>query len=264
MDELMKIQRQNFDGEEMQAIDAIELYEFLEIKTRYNDWISRKIEDAQLVENKDYIIYSGLSKLPGPKPKQYIISIDSAKHISMMERNEKGKEAREYFIKVEKQARQMFAIQTSAQQFMPQAQLARVTIEETLRIGDLLKCPVHLAQIEAVKKAEEISGIDYSHMLTTSKAMDDIQEHELFLEPSDIATRIGIDGTVQMRGRRVNAMLYEIGLQEKIAGSWEPVEQLRGKNVVIKHAWKKGGKSGYNLKWNVDFVIQQLEQEGLA
>ena len=84
----------------IQAVNARELHTFLEVQTRFNDWIAARITDYDFVENQDYVRFTENSVKPqGGRPSiGYFISLDMAKELSMVERNEKGKQARRYFI----------------------------------------------------------------------------------------------------------------------------------------------------------------------
>ena len=88
----------------IQAVNARELHTFLEVQTRFNDWIAARITDYAFVENQDYVRFTENSVKPqGGRPSiGYFISLDMAKELSMVERNEQGKEARRYFIECEK------------------------------------------------------------------------------------------------------------------------------------------------------------------
>ena len=79
-----------------------ELHEFLGVTTRYNDWFPRMAEYG-FTEGKDF--YSFLSKTSetGGRPStDHLLTIDMAKEICMIQRTEVGKQARQYFIQVEK------------------------------------------------------------------------------------------------------------------------------------------------------------------
>ncbi len=99
MNELIKV---NYDNDRP-TISGRELHEFLEVETRYNDWFARMCEYG-FVEEIDY--YSFLSnRVDGKagKPRQdHRMTIDMAKEICMLQRSEKGKQARQYFIALEK------------------------------------------------------------------------------------------------------------------------------------------------------------------
>ena len=77
-----------------------ELHEFLGVTTRYNDWFPRMVEYG-FTEGKDF--YSFLSESTGGRPStDHLLTIDMAKEICMIQRTEVGKQARQYFIQVEK------------------------------------------------------------------------------------------------------------------------------------------------------------------
>ena len=100
MNELIKVEVKN--GE--QLVSGRELHKFLEIKTPYTQWFERMSEYG-FIENTDFILVSQKSEssnITGVKIVQdHLIKLNMAKEISMLQRNEKGKEARTYFIKCE-------------------------------------------------------------------------------------------------------------------------------------------------------------------
>ena len=90
-------------GAETNSVNAKELHKFLESKTQYSHWITRRIKKYGFIENQDYIVI--LTKKDGNNAtlKEYYITIDMAKELSMVENNEKGREARRWFIEIAKQ-----------------------------------------------------------------------------------------------------------------------------------------------------------------
>lgn len=100
MNELIKVEVKN--GE--QLVSGRELHKFLEIKTPYTQWFERMSEYG-FIENIDFILVSQKSEssnITGVKIVQdHLMKLNIAKEISMLQRNEKGKEARTYFIKCE-------------------------------------------------------------------------------------------------------------------------------------------------------------------
>lgn len=86
------------------AVSARDLHAFLESKQEFANWIKNRIEKYDLVENVDYVVFDKSVKNPnGGRPQvEYALTIDAAKELSMVEGNEKGKEARRYFIACEK------------------------------------------------------------------------------------------------------------------------------------------------------------------
>lgn len=83
-----------------------ELYAILEVKSNYRDWSKNRLNDCEAVENEDYESFAkNLAK--GGRPQiDHIIKLDTAKEMAMLERNEKGKQVRRYFIQIEKKYRE--------------------------------------------------------------------------------------------------------------------------------------------------------------
>ncbi|EOZ5548711.1 antA/AntB antirepressor family protein, partial [Escherichia coli] len=66
-----------------------------------------RLNEYGFVENLDYILFSpNLAKTPGRRRKDYHLTLDTAKELAMVERNEKGRQIRRYFIECEKKFRQ--------------------------------------------------------------------------------------------------------------------------------------------------------------
>ncbi len=98
MHELIPTQ-QNNEGNILVA--GRDLHEFLESSERYSKWIERMLTYG-FVEGVDYTLYQKVHPQNKQKYMDHHIKIDMAKEISMLQRNEKGKLARQYFIEVEK------------------------------------------------------------------------------------------------------------------------------------------------------------------
>ena len=96
MNELIKITYHN----DQPAVSARELHEFLEVGTHFKDWFPRMCEYG-FKEGEDFCSF--LSESTGGRPAQdAVLSIDMAKEICMLQRNEKGKLARQYFLGLER------------------------------------------------------------------------------------------------------------------------------------------------------------------
>lgn len=78
-----------------------ELHEVLGVKSRYREWIDRRLSDIDAVESEDFQA-AEISAPSGQTKKDHIIKLDIAKEMAMLERNEKGKQVRRYFIQIEK------------------------------------------------------------------------------------------------------------------------------------------------------------------
>lgn len=97
--------------------NARDLHAFLGVKKVFAAWITNRISEYEFIENQDYILLSNLGKQTsgrgGHNRKDYHLTLDTAKELAMVERNEKGRQIRRYFIECEKILRNM----QPAQQF---------------------------------------------------------------------------------------------------------------------------------------------------
>lgn len=108
MKELVKVQEQ----ETQQTVSARDLWEFLEIKRQFADWIKEQIERGQFLEGRDFLTFHEKVKRKEARgasvSTEYHLTLDTAKHIAMMSQSNKGYEVREYFIEVEKHYRESY------------------------------------------------------------------------------------------------------------------------------------------------------------
>lgn len=96
-------------GAEINSANAREIFYFLKIDTQFSIWLERRILHYNFIENQDYIIELVYTK--GRPRKEYYITLDMAKELCMVENNEKGRQARRYFIECEKRLKNLEAEQ---------------------------------------------------------------------------------------------------------------------------------------------------------
>ncbi len=101
----MELLRINYESEQP-TVSARELHEGLEIKTAFKDWFPRMTAYG-FEKNQDFILVAQKRATNNPKNpittyNDYQISIDMAKQICMIQRTEKGKQYRQYFLDLEK------------------------------------------------------------------------------------------------------------------------------------------------------------------
>jgi anti-repressor protein len=97
MDELIPI-RKSKGGRDV--VSARELHQFLEVGSRFDRWFTRRLEEYLFVQLVDYhgpFLDNGAD--------DYVVTLDMAKELCMVERNERGQELRRYFIWAEKKLR---------------------------------------------------------------------------------------------------------------------------------------------------------------
>lgn len=85
------------------VVSGRQLHEALEVKTKYADWFNRMI-DYGFAENQDFLLLKNEQQTGrgGHNKVDHIIKLDMAKEIAMIQRTERGKQVRQYFIQVEK------------------------------------------------------------------------------------------------------------------------------------------------------------------
>jgi phage anti-repressor protein len=129
MNDLITITMARIGGESIQTVNARDLYAFLDVGRDFPSWFKSRLDQGGFAETIDYITNdfspvlgknTGKGDLDsfesenqggrGRPTKDYFVSLDMAKHIAMMERNERGKEARQYFIDCEKRLKAMPAM----------------------------------------------------------------------------------------------------------------------------------------------------------
>ncbi|ENN91897.1 antA/AntB antirepressor family protein [Bartonella schoenbuchensis] len=109
MEALIAIHNNTINQETVQTVNARELYTFLEVNSNFRDWIKNRIREYGFLENKDFVSFAKILAKPqnGRPSMEYYLTLDMAKELAMVERNERGKQARQYFIECERKAKQV-------------------------------------------------------------------------------------------------------------------------------------------------------------
>jgi len=104
---LIPVRQSEVNSETVQTVNARDLHLFLEIRKDFSTWIKDRIEQFDFTENQDFVCSPilGSKGRGGHNAKDYHLTMDMAKELSMVERNDKGKEARKYFIECERVAK---------------------------------------------------------------------------------------------------------------------------------------------------------------
>ena len=108
-DNLVPVFEAEIDGVQQPVVNARDLHKFLKVQRDFSNWIKGRIQEYRFVKDVDYIIVQNLSSpnLARSKSRQrvlidYYLSFDMAKELGMVEKTDKGREVRRYFIKCEK------------------------------------------------------------------------------------------------------------------------------------------------------------------
>lgn len=161
MNELIKITYEN----DRPTVSARELHEFLNVDTEYRHWFPRMCEYG-FTEGIDF--RSFLNESTGGRPASDAqITIDMAKEISMLQRNEKGKQARQYFIQLEKEWNS------------PERVMARA-----LQIAD--------QQIKELSAANSRLTVDNQIMQPKAEYFDELVDRNLLTNFRETAKQLGV------------------------------------------------------------------------
>lgn len=102
MNDLLQISTTIIGSEQVNSINARKVHEHLEVRTHFTTWIKRAIDKYDFEENIDFSILESGNPGGGISIKDYIVTLDMAKELSMLENNPRGKATRKYFIAAEK------------------------------------------------------------------------------------------------------------------------------------------------------------------
>jgi len=102
-----------YESENRRVVNARELHEFLGVGKDFSTWLKDRIEKYEFAEGEDYVEVfpnfgenSSLTDKGGRPTKDYLLTLDTAKELAMVENNEKGRQARKYFIACEKRLKE--------------------------------------------------------------------------------------------------------------------------------------------------------------
>ena len=92
----------------VKVVNGRDLHRALESKQDFSTWVKKRLSECDATENEDYeLLHNSVEQVSGTKYRiDYIIKLDTAKEMAMLERNEKGKQVRKYFIQVEEKYKQ--------------------------------------------------------------------------------------------------------------------------------------------------------------
>lgn len=128
-DQLIPVFKGSLNNEPTLLCNARDLHTFLDVGKDFSTWIKGRVTEYGFVENQDYIAIPQKRGIGHGRGKiDYHLTLDTAKELAMVERNEKGRQIRRYFIECEKQLRQ--------QQIQLQLPPAREPLIHTITLTD--------------------------------------------------------------------------------------------------------------------------------
>lgn len=172
MNELIKIEMN--ENQEI-IVSGRELQKVLEVESRYNDWFKRMLKYG-FEENLDYIAITQKKVTAQGNETTYIdhvIKLDMAKEICMLQRNDKGREFRKYFIECEKRLKEQQLPQLTRKEELQLQLFSEDSLEVVNAHKELVKIEVEEATKPLLGKIEEDKPlVDFAE--TISKTSDSI------------------------------------------------------------------------------------------
>lgn len=176
------------------SVSGRELHEFLGVTTRYNDWFPRMVEYG-FTEGKDFnLLKNEQVRFEGNREVtrellDHLLTIDMAKEICMIQRTEVGKQARQYFIQVEKDYNS------------PEKIMARA-----LRIAE--------KELSTLRLETKVQAQQIAELQPKATYYDLILQCPSLLSVTEIAKDYGLSA------KGLNKILHEQGVQFNQSGVW--------------------------------------------
>ena len=172
------------------VVSARQLHETLEVKTEYKKWFKRMTEYG-FTENEDFVKVTQkcLTSSTGQNITDHVIKLDMAKEIAMIQRTDKGKEVRTYFIQVEKDFNS------------PEKIMAR-------------------ALLMADKKIKLLESQNENLLIELKEANKNADYLDLILQTKDSLTITQIAQDYGISARKMNQLLKQERIQRIVNGQW--------------------------------------------
>ena len=115
MKELIRVTTHQIGKRTIQTCQARELHRFLGVGRDFSNWIKDRIKEYGYQEDKDFEVFAetGENHTSGRPSIEYALSLDMAKELAMVEKNDMGRMARRYFIACERVASEQMPILTA-------------------------------------------------------------------------------------------------------------------------------------------------------
>ena len=250
MNELIKLNEIKIGNEAVQTVSARELHGFLGTKTKFADWIAARIEQYDFVENQDFVRFHKKMEASlhgGHNRLDYFLSLDMAKELAMVERNDKGRQARKYFIECEKQLKMLKTPSNyiEALEALLLSEKEKQSLERTIQFQDKI----------------------------IEKQKPKVTYHDIVLSCSDLLTTTQVAKDFGITGQKLNKILNEEGIQYKDnIGLWRIYSEYLSNNYAhyqSSHTYQdKDGEyhTELHLKWTQKgrlFIYDLLKSRGI-
>lgn len=203
MDDLKSLIPVSYDNPERPTVSGRELHEFLQVDSNYTTWFKRMCEYG-FTEGEDYvpILENRSDGLAGKPRTDHQLTIPMAKELCMIQRNERGKQARQYFLAVE------------AQWNSPEAVMRR-------------------AVLIAQRQNDQLKAVNKQLLAENSDLKPDAEYARAVCIGDNCRTATSIAKDYGMSGEKLNSILHGLKIQWKNSdGQWVLYAKYSGKGYT--------------------------------
>lgn len=243
-------------GNVVDTVSARELHTFLANGDMFANWFRDRVRQYGFVEGTDFVMIKSESnqsslentkELHGGRPAtEYYITLDMAKELAMVERNERGKDARRYFIECEKKL--------LAGRILPVARDPDDITVHTKNFEGLVGALKAIGMDNATAAAganaavTKLSGVNILQ-LTGNAYLEDCEQARWFTP-----TQLGKMVEPELSGRKMNEALRDAGLQYKDGDDWVQTTLGKPLSYYMLVAVDGGRKMRQHLHWSKDAI----------
>lgn len=256
MNQIIKLHARLVAGSPRETVSARELHGFLEVGRDFTTWLRDRVETYGFAEGQDFIVIkseenqsfpqNGGKPYGGRPSLEYYITLDMAKELAMVERNEKGKQARRYFIECEKKL--------MAGRILPVARDPDdITVHTSNFIGlvgalKAIGLDNDVAAAGANAAVTKLSGVNI--LALTGNTYLEGSKQERWFTPTQLGNML----TPTKSGKVMNTELAKAGMQYKEDGDWIATDLGKPYAHYLTVAIDGGRKMRQHLHWSVDIL----------
>lgn len=208
MKELVAISKSVIGDGEVNSVNARELHTFLESKQQFADWIKSKVIDNAFFKKEfdwielDLSLRNSMKQKGGQNRKDYALTLDTAKKVSMAEQTAKGEEVRTYFIQCEKMLKEVVQLDNGN----------AITLKELIDIK--LMTTKYLSEMLNYSEASTLQlvhNVHKEHNISTLYLPQYVENQRICFSLTDLLKK----NNISMSTKALNSILIENGLLEE-------------------------------------------------
>jgi phage anti-repressor protein len=285
MNEIIPISNRKIGDNFVNSVSARELHKALGIKKDFSDWIKAQIKRGMFDQDIDFIVVwsypqKGVAFLSEAEllekfgnthrarasgyQSDYILTLDTAKHISLMSGTEKGKEVRNYFIEVEKSYQISKKDEPDLELIRKRTELIEFSERQFssfkkifLEIGISEKNELAITSNRAVAKETGIDFIQLAELkgleakekfFTVTELCETVLNSDQFSDEFKI--QVSTKDGLKPRPQNLNLLLEFSEFQFRENGEWKLTEKGEDFGKLSQNKSKYSEKTVYHLVWS--------------